>query len=389
MPRRNIYSLILLVVSIFTCWVSTAYAALPRYQVVDLGLLPGFPVTIPTDLNDRGEVIGTLFSNSDPFISRPFYWSMDKGLQEFSLPNGGSDGDIHHINNSGFIVGVSGNDDPISPRVPFLWTEVNGFQSLPELVDTSIADVSENGTLVGDFRQPGKIGHVFRWSETEGLLELPRTGHGPDALWQDPRFGANNELGVISGGIRVGNSAGSTEAALWTEETGFQPIGKLPEISLTTSIEVNDHNQVIGLGTFTLDGLGVSRSFFWSEETGIVRLVDLPGNNYNRARDIDNLGRVVGSSFSTRNGATRGFLWTIEEGMLELNHLLDPTSQDWFIRRAVSINERGWILASGRKDLQLRSVLLVPVPEPNTLLLGVLAVGGLMAVRRRNLTCSA
>ena len=342
------------------CFLSQADAAFPKYRVVDLGTVSGFPVTIPADLNDRGEVIGQLYTNASPFFEVPFYWTESTGIQLFSSLSGEDVRRLSYINNNGLMLGITSNDDPVAPRTPFFYDPTNGYRALDGFQDAQLTDLNDHGEIVGYFFQQPKLFDLFRWSESGGLIEFDDRDHGPDGTWRDARFGAINNQGLIGGGIRTPGY----EATFWTEDDGFMPFGSLPELSIVGVTDLTDNGQAVAVGTFTLDGLGVTRSFYWSEEEGIVRLGNLPGNNYDFANDINEDGWIVGESHSTRGGATRAYLWSVDQGMVDLNSLLVPTSQDWFIRRAVTINNQGWILASGANNSPVRSILLIPVPEP-------------------------
>lgn len=93
------------------------------------------------------------------------------------------------------------------------------------------------------------------------------------------------------------------------------------------------------------------------------------------ASAINDIGWLVGY-----RGHGGGFLWTEEEGFLDLSQLLVPQSEDWFIRFANDINIHGQIAAMGVDSTgREHALLLTPVsavPEPSTwafLFLGVLA----------------
>lgn len=377
------WSLALLGVLLLTaCCPRQVGAAFPKYQVVDLGTIEGFPATIPVDLNDRGEVVGQLFTNASPFLEVPFYWTESSGIERFSSLSGEDVRGLSYINNNGLMLGTTNNNDPVAPRTPFFYDPINGYRVLDGFQDTQVTDLNDHGEIVGYYTQPPKVFIQFRWSESGGLIEVDDDDHGPDGTWSDASFGAINNQGLIGGGIRTPGY----EATFWTEADGFMPFGSLPELSIAGVTDMNDSEQVVAGGTFMLDGLGVTRSFYWSQENGVVRLGNLPGNNYDRANDINEQGWIVGSSHSTRSGATRGYLWSLDEGMVELNSLLEPSSQDWYIRSAKAINNHGWILATGVNNAPGRAVLLVPVPEPDAIVLIVLSTLCLVALTSRQVS---
>jgi len=99
----------------------------------------------------------------------------------------------------------------------------------------------------------------------------------------------------------------------------------------------------------------------------------LPGEYQTQicALGINNSGQVVGYS----NG--RPFLYN-GGVMTNLNDLIDQAS-GWTLNEANAINDSGQIVGIGM-DMN-RALLLTPTPEPTTL--GLLALGGLLVLRRR------
>ena len=88
----------------------------------------------------------------------------------------------------------------------------------------------------------------------------------------------------------------------------------------------------------------------------------------------------------TQSCNERGFWWSADQGMVDLNDLvLDAAG--WQMQRARSINDQGQVLANAlNASGQVRAVLLSPVPEPSTalmLLAGLLAVPPTAGVLRR------
>ena len=111
-------------------------------------------------------------------------------------------------------------------------------------------------------------------------------------------------------------------------------------------------------------------------------LGDLPGAQgaANYARGINNHGEVVGVS------GGRGFVWNVDDGMLDLNDLLDDSGTGWVLTHPYDINDKGQIVGSGQNPNGFqRAFLLTPIPEPSTLILlgGAGAVGLIVCTFRR------
>ena len=92
---------------------------------------------------------------------------------------------------------------------------------------------------------------------------------------------------------------------------------------------------------------------------------------------INDAGQVVGYS-GTSNGV-QAFLYS-NGTMRDLNSLIDPAC-GWYLESAQAINDNGQIVGYGTFAGQTEAFLLSPVPEPATL--SLLALGGLVALRRR------
>lgn len=86
------------------------------------------------------------------------------------------------------------------------------------------------------------------------------------------------------------------------------------------------------------------RAFLWTQTTGMQDLGVLPDGNSSRALDINNMGTVVGSS--TSSSGDRAFIWTKEAGMKDLNNSASMTSGAVFVE-AQAINNAGQILVMG------------------------------------------
>jgi hypothetical protein len=76
--------------------------------------------------------------------------------------------------------------------------------------------------------------------------------------------------------------------------------------------------------------------------------------------------------------------------MLDLNQHLNDSGIGWTLKAAYDINDNGWIVGVGiNPQGQYQSFLLVPVPEPNAIVLlgtglATLSMAGL--VRRRSIS---
>jgi len=143
------------------------------------------------------------------------------------------------------------------------------------------ADITPDGKVVAGF---GPFGGVFYWR------------------WQEepaPTFIGGNSVGAISddGKVIVGDIAhpvtGEQTAAIWTEATGWQPLGGLPSGacgSLSNAYDISaDGTAVVGLAWNGCSGQG----FYWTQAGGMQGLEFLANGN-NRASVIAGNKSIIG-----------------------------------------------------------------------------------------------
>jgi probable HAF family extracellular repeat protein len=109
-------------------------------------------------------------------------------------------------------------------------------------------------------------------------------------------------------------------------------------------------------------------------------------NGHSEATAVNGLGHVVGSHNASIG--QQAFLWTPQDGILDLNSLLDESGADWRLFAATDINDFGQIIGYGTHDPdgpgelfpENVAFLLTPLPEPTMLL--ILGAFGPLLVRR-------
>ncbi len=99
---------------------------------------------------------------------------------------------------------------------------------------------------------------------------------------------------------------------------------------------------------------------------------------------INASGQVVGYSSTTGTATAHAFRYGANDGMVDLNLLIDPLSGR-VLGEGWDINDLGQITGSGTIGGQIRAFLLTPVPAPSTLMLAMCAAIGLLTItcRRR------
>ncbi len=221
----------------------------------------------------------------------------------------------------------------------------------------------------------------------------------------------------------------------WSAGTGISADGRVVVGNSTSAASYDDVSTFPGV---SFQFRYSSEAFRWTEQTGMVGLGDLPGGDYGSiATDVSGDGRVVVGSSAVEN-STAAFRWTPETGMVRIGGLLPGRSSDlaalsfdgsiavgssaidtvigraaiiwdeqngirniknvletdfgldltgWELIEAVDISDDGLVIAgNGINPLGQEEgwvVHLDAIPEPATVVLFVLGVGGIAVWRRR------
>lgn len=304
------------------------------YAVIDVATLEQAGGGMVRGMSIAGEIVGTARSRSG---KRGFRL----GARESSTPTErldgflGSDGSAANaINELGAVAGAS--NTAVAIRA-FRWTRIGGFSDLGTLPGDSSSEawgINRHNDVVGYSSGPGGIEAVF-WERNGSIQALGRLRDGDYS-----RAYAVNERGDVVG---TSGQAGFTRAFLWTHMNAMEDLGAITGDDQSFATGINNAGQVVG---YSSGALGES-AFLWSRNNGMVNLGTLPGGEHSRALAINEPGDVVGTSDSP--AGIRAVLWTRAGEMQDLNALI-PAGRGFVLTEAVSINNRGLILAIGHSD---------------------------------------
>jgi len=361
----------LLAFLLFLLQAQTALAQL--YSVTDLGDLPGgSDSSIAHAINNLGTVVGESHGIADGDYTdcgfgdalKPFIWTAAGGIQTlgptptlniFTNPLKPCGGGALGTNDQGEVVGYLDYGFAGGTR-GFIWSAGNGMQLIDPQRAQGATDINNGGQVVGPTG-----GGAYRWSVAGGFEGLFGSGTVPWAA-------AINNLGVTVGVLQGGRYI----PVFWDAAGTLRFMNGIPDDNLSaetrSEMGINDLGEIVGRvcnsptsPLFRADGCD---GFFWSSVSGALNLGELPtsGSHHTGGFGINSSSQVVGSS----NG--RAFLWTVAEGIRDLNSLLDQTGAGWTLISANAINDVGQIVGYGDHNGLTRAFLLTPVPTATPVL---------------------
>ncbi|MCX5653460.1 MAG: PEP-CTERM sorting domain-containing protein [Planctomycetota bacterium] len=340
-------------------WASAALAEV-RYTVTDLGTL-GAGQSVAKDINDAGQVAG--WSNVASGSYHTFRYS-EGVMSDVAAYHPASRG--WGINSAGQVVGDVDQTAALfsGGGVTHLGT-LGGNQSIAQ-------DINDSGLIVGhSFLAGDKVIHGFTYSggAMQDLGTLGGSGSRAEAV---------NNTGQIVGSA---DTAGGVSHAFADEDGGMTDLGTLGG-NLSWAYGINDRGQVVGQAE---TASGITHAFFYSD--GVMTDLGTLGGAHAGAEAINEAGVIVGFSYLNDQPGYHAMVYS-NGVMADLNTLIAPLL-GWTLIEAVGINDSGQIVVNGIDGEFIggtltgnyRAFLLTPIPEPATL--SLLALGGLLALRRR------
>jgi probable HAF family extracellular repeat protein len=220
---------------------------------VDLGTLNGENLS-PTDINDRGQVVGWSGASYPPGAAHAFFW--DKGTMQDLGPvavYSGPGPEVHQvrINNRGQVLGHRPGPFPSAAGEPFLWE--NGVtQTLPLRFAAAIND---RGQVAGDVLHDGAT-FTRRAAVWEAGVVTELGTLGGNSSWAS----AISNTGWVVGGSET---ARETHAFRWRdgrmEDLGSSGVFSSGQPTGWEALFVNDRGQVVATAR------GEDQQLFWDQ----------------------------------------------------------------------------------------------------------------------------
>lgn len=358
-----------------------ASAQSPRYNVTDLGTLPGGTSSNGGIISNNSIVSGS--STAVDGSNHAVLWQKGQ-IMDLGTPGlKGKNSLAWSVNDSGRAVGQA-DTATLDPNgedfcgsqaaglpfmgttcVPFVW-ERGVMNPLPLLGGyNGLADALNNQGVAGGFAET---------ANRDADCARPQVLQFKPVLWKD---GKVQELPVFSGdtvggvfgmndsGQAVGASGlcgaldplsgtylAARHAMLWQNGAGTD-LGNLGSKSDNVALAINNQGQVVGHS-----GL---RGFLWTQSKGMQDLGTLPGDIGSGALSINDKGEMVGVSQSPQFHI-RAVRW--ENGVpVDLNSLVNG-KPDLSLLLAGSINSRGEIIGIGvTHSGDVHTFLATPAPR--------------------------
>ena len=323
---------------IFLTWlcvqVTGRTAPRPRFEVADLGSLPGGSGVFPLALNNHGHVVGWAFASNG--LSRPFVFR-DGRMTELPVGDVGYQAP-YFINDASQIV-VQGIATNSSYRAYFLTAE--GIIDLHAQTGVSIQAVGLNNAGVIAGMSPGA---AITWSN--GVVR-----------YLDPTYGSGardiNNRGEVVGVFHLETPPGPNFFTTLMHNGAVSVLG-----AGFIGEALNDHGHVVGVSYFG------GRHAVLYRDGEVINLGALRGDTFSSAWKINNAGQIIGDS-EDEDDHVRAFFYS-DGKMYSLNELIPPNS-GWRLFYASDLNDRGQIIGAGTHDGiasgEYRGFLLTPTKK--------------------------
>ncbi len=328
-------------------------ASAVTYTVIDLATLAQGSTVVVRGPNGAGTAVG----GGKVAGGRRGLRFTGAGLQQISGLAGSDYTTVFGIDDFGNVVG--GSNTPTAVRA-FRSTTADGTRELPPLAgDTASTAFALNkpGQVVGFSSGPGGEQAVL-WANDGTVTALP----GISSALTSRALGIN-ERGDVVGAWDTGSGL---RAILWPRGGPAQDLGTPSGQPTSEAVAVNSRGDIVG---YSADVTDTRRATLWQSGGGSLDLGTLPGGDFSQALGINDPGDIVGTS--TSSSGSRAFIWTLNNGLQDLNGLIAPSS--FALTQAVGINAGGMIVAIGRDasheadahahedhELPVRVFLLVP-----------------------------
>jgi probable HAF family extracellular repeat protein len=376
--HKNRFPLSRQLISLFSfAFIATSINAAPAYNVQ---LLSGNGETWGYAINNLGVVAGFDYGRQSG-INRASTWT--QGVQSKFSVNAWPSSDAMGINDIGQIVGnvFSNSINPTPSAVR--WNSDSTVVALASLsgFDYSRGNgINDRGEVVGQSGASNGA-RAVRW-DIAGAVHVLETLGGI----------ASEANGINMSGQIVGTSLNVDNSINYAVRWDADIVSILPYIGgfSGNAYGINEMGQVAGY-SYTANN-ATTHAVRWEADRSVVDLGTLTGDERSYAYGISELGNVVGSSYKSISSPGHAVLWDEFGFATDLNTFLgdDALLSGWILESAFGINDQGWITGyASNRSLGITSAFLLSleppsvVPTPGSLALVALGLSSLIWVRRQ------
>lgn len=320
-----------------------------RFRVTDLGPREAAEGTFVTDLNNRGDVVGT--RNGRPFLRRPDgRWIRLPGPQWFS--------GVVAINDRGSVLGDESRRDENGDKVhdrSYIWrdhrvryfTRSNRSKDADRFRGDALndADAVAGWVFVGSRVSP----YVWQGGKRSALANIP---YAPTGF-----CGINNRRTIVGLMLKHVNA---NESFMLKKDWPIMRYMEPSDGGVFTANEVNNSDVVVG--TTTRDDK--PSPCLWKDGR-MTKLPLLPNDGGGEAVSINDRGDIVGTGYPSagpmREFNDHGVIWLGRNRVPLEIRVAYPSG--WSVYRVLRINNRRQILGDAYRNGKLHAVLLTPLPN--------------------------
>jgi probable HAF family extracellular repeat protein len=317
---------------------------------------------IPIAMNNRGQVVASVYPVASPRTSRPVMWSA-------GVPR-----DLN-IGEAGELIPAAINDagtvalNRASDGAAFLVQTARSMQVLGRVMatqpNTRVAAINRYNQVAGYFDDLN-----VRVDQPENTPSYSFAGAARSEKIIGGLPTSSNATSINDAGQVVGYMNIAADPFRTVNHTFLYANGRVTDLGSLNGAQgssvpakINNSGVVVGYSTVK-EKFGTS-AFAWAGGQ-MYDLGALVAWGSSAAKDVNDAGDVVGTSQTAQTGApapNAAFIRPRTGIMQDLNTLIDPAS-GWYLSEAVAINAKGQILARGykreRNAWQSGAVVLTP-----------------------------
>lgn len=349
----------------------------PRYQIVDIGLLP-------SDANSQGFGVspgGVGVGRSIGSIAQAFWWSSGGGI--IGLPNiaGRNFCVSNGANDAGLVVGACSTTLFGTSRLPVIW-ENGVVTQLPMPSGQTLGDandVNSSGIAVGSV-DSGSLQKAVYYSGGNATYISQTTSGGSFFV---TAFRINDSGRVVGQGIDPSNAARNVGIYYDIGSAQAFEVGALSGLNGALTFDVSNSGYITGSSMLN-QGSGLP--FRWSQGEGMVAVPLPAGTSQGSGRGVNSQGWVVGTASSA---FAIPFMWD-GTTTYRLADLL-PVGSGWDLSTntsssAMGISDGNLIVGSGIFNGAVHAYAMIPVTDSGVQ--GRVATSGGAGIRNASVTIS-